>query len=218
MIPNSRLYSLWEYNICTESLLWVNLIQLKSLLNEILNISPGNGFNYLCCHFYFLNNPHKKVKFQKHYKILNPKMKIYLGTAWRVNVRYLQEILEWLHLLFSLNYDNVFQETLRQKTVSHFLWEKCSFILMVFQPNLSSKEHFAFKYSSWLFPLKNAKNGVKQERIIISALTIIPSPYTTKYVRKGRTSSSKTHTEIEQTIMKNNTHKASFFFSESGSH
>lgn len=52
---------------------------------------------------------------------------------------------------------------------------------------------------------------MKQERIIISALTIILSPYTTKRVRNGKTSSSKTSTETEQTIMKNNTDRARFF-------
>ena len=48
---------------------------------------------------------------------------------------------------------------------------------MVFKPNLPSKEHFAFKYSSWLFPKKKkkAKNSMKQKRIIISTLAIILS-------------------------------------------
>ena len=133
---------------------------------------------YLIFHlkyFYLLNKPHKKKSFQKHYNIQNPKLKIYLSTAWRVNVTYPQELLESLHIFFKLW--QYLGGNFRRENSKSFSLKKCTFILMVFKPNLPSKEHFAFKYSSWLFPKKkkNAKNSMKQKRIIISTLAIILS-------------------------------------------
>lgn len=148
-------------------------MQIKSLLSEILNISLQNGFHYLCCHFYSLNNTHKKIRFQRHYKILNRKMQL-LGASWRENAIYPQDLLGWRYLLFKPWH--CFLRNFRAGNNKILSLRKMQFYSDGFSNSifLQRKNTLLLNAVHYCSP-RNAKNGMKQERMIISTLTAILS-------------------------------------------
>ena len=130
---------------------------------------------YLIFHlkyFYLLNKPHKKKSFQKHYNIQNPKLKIYLSTAWRVNVTYPQELLESLHIYFKLwQYlgENFKVENSKSFSLKNAFWWFSSPIFLQKNILLLNTGH------DYSLKKKIAKNNMKQKRTIISTLAIILS-------------------------------------------
>lgn len=132
---------------------------------------------YLIFHlkyFYLLNKPHKKKSFQKHYNIQNPKLKIYLSTAWRVNVTYPQELLESLHIYFKLwqylgeNFKVENSKSFSLKNALSFWWFSSPIFLQKNILLLNTGHDYSLKK-------KIAKNNMKQKRTIISTLAIILS-------------------------------------------
>lgn len=149
-------------------------------------------------------------------------MKFYLGVAriW-INATYLQELIERLlsYSFFSLNYDNVFQETLRQETVRHFPWENAVLLWWFSNPIfLHMKKHLLLHTVHGYFSKMQRMVWSRKESLfllwLLFSLLLPQNVWQWKTVRKQSLNQHREWTNDNENLYL----LGNFIFSESGSH